>query len=50
MRELPPAALLHRQPDAQPPDGALLQAGDDQQHDGHRGRADKNLCAAQSHG
>ena len=29
MRELPPAAFLHRQPDAQPPDGTLLQAGND---------------------
>src|SRR5260370_20045589 len=50
MRELPPAALLHRQLDAQPPDRALLQAGDDQPHDGDRGRADQNLSAARRQG
>jgi hypothetical protein len=35
MRELPSAALLHRQSDAQPANRALLQAGDDQQHEKH---------------
>jgi cytochrome c peroxidase len=45
-RGLPSAALLHRQSDAQPADRALLQAGDDQQHDGRRRRTDQNLCLA----
>jgi len=35
LRQLPRAALLHRQPDAQSPGRAILQAGVDQQHDGH---------------
>jgi cytochrome c peroxidase len=33
-------ALLHRQPDAQPQTRALLQARDDQRHDGRRRWAD----------
>ena len=33
MGDLPSAALLHRQSDAQPPDRALLEAGNDQRHE-----------------
>ena len=46
VRQLPSAALLHRQFDARPRDRALFQAGDDRQHDGDRRRADQNLRAA----
>ena len=38
LRDLPCAPVLHRQPDAQPPGRAVLQAGDDQRHDGDRRR------------
>ena len=50
LRRLPRAALLHRQPHAQPPDGALLQAGDDQRPDGQRRRPHQDLSPPRHQG
>ena len=47
---LPRAALLHRQSDAQPAGRALLQARDDQRHDGQRRRPDQDVSAARHQG
>jgi len=42
--------LLYRQLDAQPEGRTLLQAGDDQRHDGQRGRADQDIRLARDQG
>jgi hypothetical protein len=44
MRELPSAALLHRQLDARSPDRAVLQARNGQLSDGGRGRQHQDLA------
>lgn len=43
---MPCAALLHRQPDAQPEGGALLRSETGQWRDGVRRRADQDLPVA----
>jgi cytochrome c peroxidase len=50
MRELPPAAVLHRQPDARSQNGALLQTRNGQLRDDVRGREEQDFRAARSQG
>jgi hypothetical protein len=50
VRNPPHTALLHRQPDAQPSGGTLLQAGDDQRDAGQQQRTDQDIPAARHQG
>lgn len=50
LRRVPCAALLHRQPDAQPEGGALLRSETGQWRDGVRRRADQDLPVARDQG
>ena len=50
VRQLPPGAVLHRQPDARPPGRALLQDADDQRPGRHGAGADQDVHAARHQG